>query len=204
MQNFSLTPELGQLAIVVSTATAFDTGEGTTRDEQKKIFQAEADVVYESDLVKQYDDAQITRTAHREDIKRKLQDPDIAGMVLIGHGDIGSFWLDGGGERLRWHDVAKAAGCLKLGHFVQRMCGHYPRDISKTPFTDIPTLPLGTFAVVDQRNVIAAHGLAIPDEHPDETLFKPVYSDSRNSYEDILSLYKHFSLNKTPEEPPDA
>jgi hypothetical protein len=107
-----------------------------------------------------------------------ISDPEVSDLVLIGHGHIGDLGTDEG-NHFSAFDVAKSAKYLKQGKIEQRICGHF-----RTPFS----VPLGTFALADQRNLIAPLGYKIDDINPDESLFVAVYEQAQNSADDIRTL----------------
>ncbi len=173
---FSLPPEQGKLVIVRSLGVTANSVYSSR--EQIRIFHEEADRVAVSDFAAQYAEAEVAPAATSMDVGFALADPEVAGIVLIGHGTISAFRLHQD-KYLNWHDTAKATRQLKLGHFVQRMCGQFRLQDS---------LPMGTFAVADQRKIIAAVGVPVDDKYPDESLFCPVYDSAVNNTEAILAL----------------
>lgn len=106
--------------------------------------------------------------------------PEITDIILIGHGTISSIPTDSKGY-FTWWDAAKAATNLKQGKIEQRMCGNFPPDI---PYH----VPLGTFAVSDLANVVAAPGKVIPDCNPADELFHSVYAGSSDAVGQIQAL----------------
>lgn len=179
--KISLPAELGKLVIVVSNN--FVTGGQIPVDTQRKAFHDEADELAERHR-REYADVEIRRKAIRHEIGFDLADKEVSGMVLIGHGNIGDFWLDDmDNSHLDWRNVAKHSRHVMQGRFEQRMCGH---------FIGIHSVPLGTFAVADQRRVIAPVGIQIDDVDPDESVFQPVYGQPFNSTEDIRGLVDYY------------
>lgn len=173
---FSLPPDEGKLAIIASRGTT--TNSMYSPDEQVKIFHDEAERVQYSEIAEQYDETEVYSAVNNLDIEFALGDREIAGMILIGHGTIAALRLHQD-KFINWLEVSRSAKELKLGHFVQRMCGNYRISTS---------VPLGTFAVADQRNVIASLGAPIDDKYPDETLFQPVYNVPVNDATAMLEL----------------
>jgi hypothetical protein len=173
--KLSLPKKLGRLSIIVSNMPDHR-GEATAAD-QIRAFHNEADELAEH-YSGVYNAVKIHRKATAMEMGFELSNPEVAGLITIGHGNIGDFWLEGG-EHIGWDKVAKLTKYLKQGEFVQRMCGNFPFASS---------VPLGTFAVSDQRNVIAPTGEVIDDLKPDESLFGPVYGKDRNDINDITDL----------------
>jgi len=173
--KLSLPKNLGRLSIIVSNMPDHR-GEATAAD-QIRAFHNEADELAEH-YSGVYNAVKIHRKATAMEMGFELSNPEVAGLITIGHGNIGDFWLEGG-EHIGWDKVAKLTKYLKQGEFVQRMCGNFPFASS---------VPLGTFAVSDQRNVIAPTGEVIDDLKPDESLFGPVYGKGRNDINDITDL----------------
>ncbi len=84
------------------------------------------------------------------DLQDVLQDTEVSSIILIGHGSISDIFMQGAkGDRFDWRDVSAAASHLKSGYFIQRQCGIFRRHLN---------VPLGYFAVSDQRRVRAAVG----------------------------------------------
>jgi len=119
-----------------------------------------------------------------------LVDPTVTDMILIGHGSIGNFWGENG-VRIDWQDVNEAMskrGVLKQGSIEQRTCGHFAVNTA---------VPWGTFAVSDQRNLVAATGVPV-DDIRDDTMFKPIYDKPHNTVEDIIALnQRHRPITET-------
>jgi len=178
--EYSKTPELGKLAIVASQGTT--TNSNLDPKKQVKVFLDEAEELLSSDLAAQYSSAEVHQVASNIDLSLILQDSDIAGIVLIGHGTIAALRLRND-KYFNWQDVSRASTHLKLGHFVQRMCGFYRVDSSA---------PLGTFVMADQRKVYAALGEAVEDINPPEESFISVFSEPKNSTEGIIDLRNRF------------
>jgi len=174
--SFSLSPEMGKLAVIASWGTAKNSQ--YSAKEQIRIFRTEAERVASSPLADAYAEAEVVQVASKMDVNFVLADPEVAGVVLVGHGNIAELRLHYD-KHMNWWETAHATRQLKLGHFVQRMCGH---------FETADSLPMGTFAVADQRNIIAALGTPLDDKYPDESLFRPVYAESLNDAESILAL----------------
>lgn len=185
----SLPSQLGKLVIVVSNRI-FKNSEYDS-ETQWQAFHDEADRF--ADLrAGYYGGLEIRRSAKLTEIRDDLRDVEVSDMMFIGHGTIDEFWLDDN-HSLGWRQVAKYARYLKQGCIEQRMCGN---------FNHYSAVPMGTFALVDQRDLIAPLGEAIDDVCPDEALFEPVYGKPSNSSRDILELIHYFdSYNSSSQEP---
>lgn len=90
--------------------------------------------------------AAVVLKATRHDLDEMLRDASVSELYVIGNGSLSTLLL---GERdyYDWVDVAEAATHLKAGRFVQRQCGGLTRVVN---------VPMGLFAVLDQRLVRAA------------------------------------------------
>ena len=181
----SVAPEAGKLVIILSTA--FNEAGNITREQQRHAFIEEAEWL-EQKHSGAYNEVVIKKKMYASDFAMDLADAEVAGIVLIGHGNIGDIWTDGKGRSGHFgaFNVAKHARYLKQGRFEQRVCGH---------FRDHQSVPFGTFAVADQRNLIAPVGIEIDDINPDEALFRPVYDKPVNSADDIRNFIAQ-GLNK--------
>lgn len=173
--DLSLPSKIGKLVIVVSNRT-FKHSDYPIQM-QRDAFHAEAEDIAERRMG-QYGGIEIRREALAPGIALDLADKEVSDMVMIGHGAIDSLWLDSGGS-LRWRTVAKYAKYLKQGGIEQRMCGH---------FNGFDAVPMGTFALSDQRNLVASVGAEIDDINPDESLFRRVYDKERITASDITAL----------------
>ena len=100
--------------------------------------------------------------ATANDLTSVIQDKEVSSIVVIGHGSISGILLRGQRHGIYdWRDVASATTHLKTGHFVQRQCGIFTRNIN---------VPLGLFAVREFSQVLAATG----------QLFDPVINPESN------------------------
>lgn len=181
-ERISLPSQLGKLVIVVSNRVSKEGGH--TAQEQREAFHAEADQIAEQrKRTGSYGAVEVRRSAEAATIAQDLGDKEVSGIILIGHGAIDRFWLDVG-DKLRWRNVAAQARYLKQGQIEQRMCGH---------FRDYDSVPLGTFAMLDQRHLVAPVGVKIDDVHPDEAAFRPVYEKPVNTVDDIRNLIKQYA-----------
>jgi len=171
---------MGKMVIVVSNRA--DLLSHVPAEDQIQAFHNEADALKDHYL-SYYDTVEIRRKAVKNDISMDLSDKDTSGLTLIGHGNIGDFWLEGR-DHLTWRDPSSAK-CLKMGEFIQRTCGN---------FTNSLTVPLGTFAVHEQSNYIAPVGVFIDDISPDEGLFRSVYDGPVRSIDDIHQLANRYTI----------
>lgn len=176
-ESFSLSPQLGRLAIHVSTAP--DERSKNSAARQKEIFQAEGEYLqewYERQGV--YGNVKLVPKTNRMALAMDIADKEVAGVVTIGHGSLGDFWLPDGGGHFDWQDVARnARHTLKRGDIIQRTCGNIYKK----------SVPWGTFAAADQTKIVAVSGQTIPEEHPPSELFRPVYTTPHNDREHILA-----------------
>ena len=180
--HVSLAPDVGKLAIIV----AFGTIDHRTLspENQQAIFMDEGEMLQERyRRLGTYDDVEVRQAYDARTIRSVLQNRDVASMVMVGHGGAGHVMLPLG-EFFGWQDVGleieRKSGHVKLGEFVQRTCCHIPPSGL--------TVPLGTFAMNDQRNIFGPLGEAIPDEHPDEELFqRPMFEEQNNTVDDIMA-----------------
>ncbi len=174
-EQLSLESGLGKLVIVVSRQGNF--ASSVSRSEQINAFEEEAEMLRDS-RQGHHQDIIVRHQSVVGDLVLDLQDPEVTDLVLIGNGSIADFWA-AGGKHFDWLTVAKKAKHLKQGKIEQRVCGHFPLKTS---------VPLGTFALRDQTQLIAPTGQLIPDVHPAGELFSPVYTKPNNDSADILAL----------------
>ena len=170
---------LGKLAIIVSRVP--DHNSTLTPREQHQAFLEEAERL-KQERAEQHQDVVIRRIAVASDMKFDFGDPEVTDIILIGHGSISAMWTDGG-RNFDWRMAARSARSLKQGKVEQRMCGNLPTKkftnglggvIEELPHRY--SVPLGTFAVSNLSNVTAAIGMKIPEVHPSDDLFQPVFS----------------------------
>lgn len=174
--KLSLPSEIGKLVIVVSGAVD-NNRSALSPDQQRNAFNNEADELA-SNRKNLHADVIVKRKATELELGFDLSDKEVSDIILIGHGNIGDFWLANGGH-FGWRQVANYARNLKQGKIEQRICGNFPRKDS---------VPLATFGVSDQRRLIAPLGHVIDDEFPNESLFEPVYKNEVNTKHDIERL----------------
>lgn len=176
----SVEPRLGQLAILVS---------GWTRDDipmnpeaQIAAMNEEADILAE--LAREqghYADVDIRRHVNRTTMLDAINDDEIAGITLIGHGNASTLYTKGASS-LKWYTAAAYTDHLKIGELEQRMCGRvFDGEVT-----------FGTFLAADQRKLYAALGQSVPDFVIEENLFVPVYDKPQNTPEEILAIHKQF------------
>lgn len=164
--KLSLASGMGKLSIIVSGAPDFKSS--VKPQDQRKYFLEEAERLRDERLP-EHQRVTIRQRAIPSDIKFELIDDEVTDMIFIGHGSIGVIWTDGGAGKFDWRNVAKTTKHLKQGKIEQRMCGNFPLDYN---------VPLGTFAVKSLGNVSAAPNVIVPDIHPNDNLFVPIYNDT--------------------------
>lgn len=179
-QKLSLEPHLGQLAILVSSWTRDDIpmspeAQQNAMDEAAEYLQERA----QQEGV--YSDIDIRRHASKATLLETIEDDEVAGITLVGHGNISTFHTTDASS-LKWFTAAAHTDHLKQGGIEQRMCGR----VYKGEAT------LGTFLVADQRNILAAPGINIGDLVDDEELFVPVYDKSQNTPDEIQALHERY------------
>lgn len=181
---FSAPVEQGKLAVVHSLGVTQDSD--YTADQQKAIFKAEAEVVAEHRFASQYKTTEVYPVATSYDMNLILEDDEVAGMILIGHGTIAALRLVDD-NYYNWRNAERATRELKLGHFIQRTCGHFAVPQS---------VPLGTYVAADRRKLIAPVGIKIDDKHPDESVFTQVYDTEQVTADDVLALRDNYHRSK--------
>ena len=129
---------------------------------------------------------EVALNATSSDTVSMIQSPHITDIVVIGHGSLTDVDFPEGS--MDWWDASIQTTHLKTGQFVQRICGHFSRRLN---------VPLGTFVVADQRQVIAPvkeyfqpKGLL----HIDNELLQAAHSQPLNSAGFII---EQFSLPQT-------
>lgn len=188
--KLSLPSGEGILAIIVSNQP--DSNSPTPDDRQRQAFHNEAERLQEQRRTA-HQEVVIRRRAVARDIKFDLTDPEITDVIMIGHGSIGCLWTEKNG-RLDWHMVAKATSALKQGKIEQRMCGGFRKQRAEYGATREEriyqnySVPLGTFAVSNLGNLLAAPNVIVPDVNPPDALFKPVFADEQDVVAQIAAL----------------
>lgn len=182
--RFSLSRPMGALAIHVATAT--DRSK-TPPELQKQYFREEGEKIkaYYDGLGRDDEDSYAEVRLYLETDKwlldHSLQDPDVASIITVGHGNIGNFHLPMS-RNYDWSNVSRATNHLKQGEIVQRTCGHIRQGIK--------TVPWGVFALADQRNLRATIGQSIEEQLSPGTEadqhFPRLYESPSNSLEEIL------------------
>ena len=195
----SLPSGMGKLAIIVSRVS--DYRSKLTAQEQHQAFLDEAERL-EQERSKNHQLVDLRRIAVVSDIKMIFADREVTDMILIGHGSLGCLWADGG-RYFDWHDAAKSASYLKQGRIEQRMCGNLPPKDGKVSETGLEGLPhkyavaLGTFAVTDLTNVLAAAGREVQEVDPPDDIFQPIYSGLGTVSENIHALNQRYGDQPT-------
>ncbi len=176
----SVEPRLGQLAILVSDWTRDDVP--LSPEAQVAAMNEEADIL--EALAKEqghYADVDIRRRVNRATMLDAINDDEIAGITLIGHGNASTLYTRGASS-LKWYTAAASTDHLKLGELVQRMCGRvFDGEIA-----------IGTLLVADQRKVYAALGQSVPDFVIEDDLFVPVYDKPQNTPDEIAALHAKY------------
>ncbi len=144
------------------TVVAYSTYSVEVAEEEIKneinVFAAEA-LDYVSRYREYGHNASLMEGVERQEFKEVIKNPDVSGVIVIGHGDLSSIY-DDNGDKIDWRDIAKWTTHLKRGHFVQRTCGNTLRDLS---------VPLGTFALANHRRLFAPVGVSFcPEDYPEE------------------------------------
>lgn len=195
----SLPTGLGKLAIIVSRVPDHRRDAADPR-EQHRVFLEEAKLL-EAERKPWHQGVEIRRIANIIDMKLDFGDPEVTDIILIGHGCISALWAEGG-QNFDWRMAAKAATYLKQGRIEQRMCGDWPNkrpvdtESPRNNPRDAYTVPLGTFAVTDLTNVIAATAKVIPDAHPAAGFFEPVYERPGEPVAQIQALNERYAGRK--------
>lgn len=177
--RFSLPSGQGSTAIVCSSFTDEppDTETGMT---ELALFEEEA-----AELARRVRSSGggvvVALKAERKDISGLLRDTTVSDVFVIGNGSLSTLLL---GERdyYDWVNVADAMTHLKLGRFVQRQCGGLTRVLN---------VPLGLFAVADQRLVHAALDPAFYPKSLDDPVndkVQPVFAHNDVDYDCIKRL----------------
>lgn len=172
--RLSLPSGMGKLAIFPSNYTTSKSN--VSEKDQRDGFRVEAEMLAEQRLG-QHQEVQVHQAAYNGQIKAALRDPEVTDIIVIGHGSIGCFWADGFTKNFNWKDVAGATGSLKQGRFEQRTCGSF-----RTAYN----VPLGTFAVSQLENVIAAPGKNLPDLGVQDSAFVPVFQPGAETANDVI------------------
>lgn len=173
---------MGKLAIISLLGVVESSNLSSSR--QQEVFNNESEWLKDKyDQEGNYDTVELYQAYDSSVIGDVLRDKETSGLVFVGHGGAGHGILPYV-RFIGWQDIAKESGRrnghLKLGDFVQRTCGHIPDSGL--------IVPLGTFAMADQRNILAPLGIGIPDERPDEALFRQIYDKAHNTPEDIRQV----------------
>lgn len=185
----SLPSGLGKLAIIVSRAPDYHSK--LSPKEQYAAFLEEAERL-QQERSKDHQQVTLSPMAVISDIKVNFGDYDVTDIMLIGHGSIGCIWAEDG-RYFDWRDAARAASFLKQGRIEQRMCGNLPSKKGKVGDIEVEELPhkysvaLGTFAVTNLENVVAAVGRKVPDVNPSDELFQPVYLNHGTTAPEAIS-----------------
>ena len=181
-QVFSLEPREGILAIAVSYAL----GKQIPVDYKTRIsFREEAEAL-KNDASRHpggpYASVEIHDDIDRDGLDRIVVDPEVAGVITIGHGSANCLYVHGRSNHT-WESVASRSLHLKRGWVMQRTCALVH---------SFESVPWGTFLLEDQRKLLLAAGKLLPDhELVDDDLMKPVYSNKINEPNQIKEVVKH-------------
>lgn len=195
--KLSLASGAGKLVIIVSSAPAYGATHLEPREQHKAFLEEAYNLKAERKSLHQ--DVKVRSRAVVLDIKFDFADPEVTDIILIGHGCISALWAEGG-KYFDWQSASKATTYLKQGNIEQRMCGNLPTEkvrldsgevIEKLPPNY--SVPLGTFAVSNLVNVLAAPGIVLPDVKPNEQLFQPVFQSNACPVEQIAAFNEQFS-----------
>ncbi|HCR56048.1 TPA: hypothetical protein DIV49_03675 [Candidatus Saccharibacteria bacterium] len=179
-QKLSVEPHLGQLAILVSSWTRNDIP--MSPEAQQNAMDEAAEYLQERAQQKGvYSDIDIRRHASKATLLETIEDDEVAGITLVGHGNISTFHT-ADASSLKWFTAAAHTDHLKQGGIEQRMCGRVYKGEAA----------LGTFLVADQRNILAAPGINVDDLVDDEELFVPVYDKPQNTPDEIQALHERY------------
>lgn len=185
---YSMPAGIGRTAIVCPYYSA---GSWSLRSEKapipdhREIKELSKEALKIADLLvaRQYE-VEVILNAQAADITDTLQDPAISSIITVGHGTLSGLTIDENTE-YDWLDVAQNSDHLKTGSFIQRHCGTFGRILS---------VPLGTFAVSDHRNVIAPLGVIFEPEGllpEDNACLQPVSEMPQLSYRYIKQAFSY-------------
>jgi hypothetical protein len=197
--KLSLPSGEGLLAIIVSRVPDYHS-ELSPR-EQHKAFLEEAERIGQ-ERSKDHHAVAVRPMPATASMRMDFADPEITDIILIGHGSIGCLWVDGG-RYFDWHMAAKAAHTLKQGRIEQRMCGNLPPKTGKTRDMKAESIPhkysvaLGTFAVSNLGNVLAAAGREVSEINPPDELFQPIYTSHGTAPEEIEAFNQMYGEQPT-------
>lgn len=177
--RLSLPNHMGILAIRISTF--HDHNSLLSPDDQLRAFHEEGERLKDDyGQTGEFADVRLYEDTNHMEMSFDLADREVASIITIGHGCLGSLSLGHGRKNYDWHDVAKSVRHLKQGFIEQRTCGTVAKDAK--------TVPWGVFALADQRQLRVAAGQTVPDEDPDDGLFQPIFDKKVNSAKEILQI----------------
>lgn len=200
-EAYSVPDAMGVIAIVCSQSF-----EHAEKNDAKGLVNETRIVA--SDLQAQGRKVLAVKNGTGSDIRSMLKDPTISSMILIGHGNLSSFFVADGmrpnGKKppvakmsMNWWDIARAADHLKTGVFIQRHCG---------TLSNILSVPLGTFAMSYHGNVLAPVGYEFdPTTDTDfdgEPQLRP-FADTRKLSLDYVLDRTESAEEDTDDEPQD-
>ena len=175
--KLSLPSHEGCHMVIVSPAADYNSS--LTPEQQKTVFLTEGErIAEELTRLKRFGGVTLTRTVNDTEFGMAIKDPEVSDITLIGHGSISALMMPQG-VSYDWQDVARAANTnLKQGVFMQRTCGNvYKRRV-----------PLATFMMADMTNYYGAIGVSVPEEHPSDELFVPLYTEATVAAHGLVTL----------------
>lgn len=158
---------------------------GIAQWKERRIFRREAYAIADSLMQQGFHGTELAIDATGTDYLAMLEDPAITDIVTIGHGSLSelNFTQRDYDYAIDWRLSARSTGYLKTGQFIQRMCGHYSRRLN---------IPLGTFVVQNQMNVIASDGEYFQPsglDHPQNTLLTQMFPRAVNSAQYMIDRF---------------
>ena len=179
--RLSVPRDIGKTAIIFSRFSLFTDSDANRREVAAFANEAERFQHNLSTLGRQTKVIEgITYDSLTEEV---LTDKSVSDTIVIANGSLSYVYGDDA-KTIDWQTVAVQSDHLKQGYFVQRFCGHYIRRLS---------VPFGTFAVTDHRNVYAPLGKYFaPEINPrDEDLLEPVTDRAQLSIQHIKNSFPY-------------
>lgn len=177
---YSLPADLGSTAIVCSYFRNISGLSEGNAEKDVKSFRKEA-LGLADEMAAYGESTEVILNATEDDMSAVMTDPEFSSVVTIGHGALSFLYV--GESRYDWIDVSANSDHLKTGMFIQRHCGSFLRMLS---------VPLGAFAMMDHRNVLAPVGRYFAPrgfDHPHNDRLKHVSSTRRLSYRYIKERF---------------
>jgi hypothetical protein len=199
---FSAPADIGKVAIICSYYAIWSDesdGEHVTKLDQKEIrqFRKEAFAIARQ-TEEMGKEPIVLLNAKVHEISDIMRDPAISDIVTVGHGTLACLLLLDptdleNPDAYDWTDVVEHADHLKTGYFVQRHCGITHRELN---------VPLGMFAMMDARNIIAATGQNFEPRglnHIENLKLSPVFDSARPSYRQVKAIGPSTDIPKSEE-----